>query len=306
MPTVSVIIPAFNSALFVEDAIRSVLAQTMQNFEIVIVDDGSTDNTADVVKALASERVRYICKTNQGPSAARNVGIRHALGEYVAFLDSDDRWLPRKLEAQLDRFKERPESGLIHCTAKIEDFNGNVQRQQNATLEGHALDTLLMGNQIVTSSVMVPKYIFDNARKFDESISRGEDWDLWMNISAAFPIASVIEPLTIYTLVPGSLMKNTNLFRADSLKVLEKAFTSYAAHRTHLRQKAIAQVHFGAGVCFGTSGNCSESRKALIHALRLDPFIMGVYWRLLLTILGSKVNRALRQIKNLIFRGLNK
>jgi glycosyltransferase involved in cell wall biosynthesis len=291
-------VAAYNASAYVRTAIEGVLAQTIGDIEVIVVDDGSIDNTAQVVQAIADERVRYVYQVNQGPSAARNAGIRLARGEFVAFLDSDDRWMPSKLEAQLDRFKEVPGAGLVHCTTIIVDNDGHVQRCQAASLEGYALDALLMGNKIATSSVMVPRHVFDRVGGFDESISRGEDWEMWLRISALFPIAAVSKPLVVYTLVPDSLAKNTPFLLKDCLSVVRKAFSSYGAHRNHLRRQVMARVHFGAGVGFGTSGHCSDARKELVRALCYYPLIPGAYWRLLLTFLGPALNRAARRTKD--------
>lgn len=298
MPTVSVIIPVFNGAAFVDKAIRSVLTQTFQDFEIIVVDDGSTDNTAKVVKAIVDDRVHYVYQPNQGPATARNNGIQRARGEFVAFLDSDDRWLPSKLEMQLRRLSEVPEAGLVHCAALIVDVEGNAKGCHSARLEGQVLDTLLMGNQIATSSVMVPCWVFDRVGVFDQNIRGPEDWELWMRIAAALPVVAVRDTLVMYTFLPGGFGKKIDMLRDHCLYSLEKAFTSYAAHRIHLRREAIARVHFGMGIGFGTFGELREARQELFQAVCWHPFIPGVYWRLLLTFLGPTLNRQGRQIKD--------
>jgi glycosyltransferase involved in cell wall biosynthesis len=301
MTTVSVIIPVFNGATFVERSIGSVLTQTFQDFEIIVVDDGSTDNTAQVVQAITDDRLQYIYQSNQGPSAARNNGIQHTRGEFVAFLDSDDCWLPTKLEKQLQRFRQIPIAGLVHCSANIVDVNGNIIRYQEAHLEGQCLESLLMQNSIVTSSVMIPRIVFNQVGCFCESVKHGEDWELWMRIASAFSVAAVREPLVVYVFMPEGFGKNSLAMRNDMLYYFDEAFGSYASHLAHLRWKAMGHLYFGAGVGLGTSGNQREARRELLQAIRLDPFISGAYWRLLLTFFSPAFNRYVRQIKDRLY-----
>jgi glycosyltransferase involved in cell wall biosynthesis len=298
MPRVGVIIPVYNGALYIDKCIQSVLAQTFQDFEIVVVDDGSTDNTAQVVQAISDTRVEYVYQANRGPSAARNTGIRCSRGDFIAFLDSDDLWLPSKLEKQLQCFNQAEGAGLVHCSVIIVDAAGNVVRCQEARSEGRILDDLLLENSIATSSTMVPRKVLEHVGLFPEGVSRGEDWALWMRIAANYPVAAVQIPLVVYTLLPGGLAKNAIALRDDMLRSLAQAFDSFARHRAHLRRKATARVYFGAGAVLGTVGHQDEARKELLKSLRLDPCILGAYWRLLLTLLGPKVNQKGRQIRN--------
>src|SRR6478672_2666674 len=136
MTRVSVIMPVYNGAAFVSRAIDSVLRQTVRDLELIVVDDGSTDDTREVVTAITDSRLRYIHQQNRGPSVARNNGIRAASAEWIAFLDSDDYWLPTKLEAQLARAREVPDAGVIYCGAKYLDPSGNFIADLRAVVEG--------------------------------------------------------------------------------------------------------------------------------------------------------------------------
>ncbi|NEP84931.1 MAG: glycosyltransferase family 2 protein, partial [Okeania sp. SIO3B3] len=131
MPCVSVIIPAYNRADLIGETVDSVLAQTHPDIEIIVIDDGSTDNTADVLATYGSA-LRVIRQANAGQQAARNAGIRAATGDYIAFLDSDDLWLPHRIEAQLQRFEEVPEAGLVYCDAAVfDDETGQTLHKYN-------------------------------------------------------------------------------------------------------------------------------------------------------------------------------
>lgn len=301
MPKISVIIPAFNSALFVGRAIRSVLDQTFPDLELIVVDDGSTDETAQIVRSYSDPRVIYIYQRNQGPNAARNNGIRRTRGELLAFLDSDDWWLPRKLEAQLDRLESIPEAGLVYCSAQKVDGCGRLLKLRSARIEGEVLNPLLINNDIAgPSSVIVRRRVFDQVGLFDESLWRAEDWEMWLRIAAEFPVVAVKDPLVCVTYRPDSHGKDIAALRDDSLAMLQKAFTSYASHKVHLRPKALAGVHFIAGVRYGTLGALRDSRREFFESLRLEPTHLSAYWRLALASLGPAVNGWGRRAKEVI------
>jgi glycosyltransferase involved in cell wall biosynthesis len=301
MPKVTVIIPAFNSAPFVGRAIHSVLQQTFQDLELIVVDDGSTDETSHEVKSFSDRRISYVFQPNQGPNAARNHGINRAKGELLAFLDSDDWWLPRKLEVQLSRLSSVLEAGLVYCSTLKVDEEGRLLKFRPALLEGWVLPRLIMSNHIAApSSVLIPRRVLDEVGLFDEQLWRAEDWEMWLRIAAAFPLAAVKDPLACITYRRYGHGRNVPALRDDSLVVLEKAFGSYAAHMRHLRAKAFARVHLRAGISFATSGQLRESRGELIKALQMDPSLLEAYWRVGLTFLGSTINSRGRQAKEII------
>jgi glycosyltransferase involved in cell wall biosynthesis len=196
LPTVSVIIPAYNSAHWLPDALRSVQDQTYTEWECVVVDDGSTDNTSEVVKGFLEEdgRFKYISKENEGPSRARNVGIESSDGEFVAFLDADDIWLPEKLHCQIDVLAARPEVGLSCCYFEIVDEHlVTVKTWQEVATSSAFPDEIhseefirCFPNNIVTgsaSAAVVRRACFQEAGIFDPDLKIGEDWDLWYRIS---------------------------------------------------------------------------------------------------------------------------
>ena len=176
---VSVVIPSYNYGNLVESSIRSVLDQTRPPYEIIVVDDGSTDNTRQVLDKY-SDRIRYIYQENAGPSAARNSGIKASRGEYIAFLDSDDVWLPYKLEKQMEVFEEDAETGMVFTYVEHADIDGNsiwIDEFEN-DWRGCITDKLLL-RPINPSSVVVKKSVFDEAGLFDVNLRCSEDLDLF-------------------------------------------------------------------------------------------------------------------------------
>lgn len=195
MVKVSVIIPTYNRADLISETITSALQQTLKDKEVVIVDDGSTDNTSEVVREF-QDRVIYIRQPNSGPAKARNTGIRMAKGRLIAFLDSDDLWLPDKLELQYHAFQQNPNQGLIY-TDVMWFSNGEIivptLREKYQFHTGEVFEKLLFDNWIATSSVLVRKDCLEEAGGFDEDpqIMFVEDWNLWIRLARRHPFGMV-------------------------------------------------------------------------------------------------------------------
>ncbi len=212
--TVSVVIPAYNSAKYVGNAIESALAQTYPATEIIVVDDGSTDNIAEVVNKYAAP-VKLIRQSNGGPGAARNLGVRESNGEWIALLDADDTWLPNKLERQM-RTKYADEVGVIHSFAV-----GDIRTEcipDEATFED-----LWYQNCVANSSALIRRTAFDSVGGFDEdrALIAVEDYNLWLRIaSAGWKVLACREALWNYTPAPGNLTSNLR-------KIADAEFTNF-------------------------------------------------------------------------------
>lgn len=195
-PSISVVIPAYNSAGFIANTLQSVLAQTLPPLEILVVDDGSKDNTAEVVRGFAP-RVRLVQQANAGPSAARNHGIRESQGEWIALLDADDSWLPNKLERQARAMT--PDVALVHCYAV------NEERPLDREV---TFDVLWEHNHIGTSTTVVRRQALLEVGGFpeDRKFIGAEDYNTWLRLTGAgHKIATVHEELIHYTPAPNSL-----------------------------------------------------------------------------------------------------
>jgi glycosyltransferase involved in cell wall biosynthesis len=196
-PMISVIIPTYNRAAFLPEAVDSVLQQTFKNFELIVVDDGSTDETRQLLETH-SGRLRYHFQTNQGVSAARNQGLRLAQGRWIAFLDSDDFWLPEKLGVQMDFFLKNGEA-LICQTEEIWLRNGrrvnSCRKHQKPSGDVFAPSLYLC--LISPSAVMIRKELFSSLGTFDEALPACEDYDLWLRIAAHYPVYLIDRPLVV-------------------------------------------------------------------------------------------------------------
>ena len=196
MPTVSVIIPTYNRAWAIREALDSILAQDYRDFEIVVVDDGSTDNTQQILESY--QQVSVVRQDHLGVSAARNAGIARAAGSLIAFLDSDDSWLPGKLSVQVGMFDTNPDV-LICQTEEIWIKNGvrinpkKRHKKYSGMIFEHCLELCIVS----PSAVMMRRCLFDKIGGFDETLSVGEDYDLWLRISCRFPVYLIKTPLVI-------------------------------------------------------------------------------------------------------------
>jgi len=205
--TFSVVIPAYNAAETLAEAIESVLAQTCQDFEIVVVDDGSSDDTAAVAASFTDPRVRVYSQPNAGPSAARNLGIAHAAGEYVSSLDSDDLWLPDYLAEMGRALREHPQAQFAYTHAWILDERSGRFRE-TPTAAWHQPHTPLLEpeeflvaclKRNCVNAATIHRDVFERVGGYDPSLSHGEDWELWLRIAnAGVRAVHVAGPLTIF------------------------------------------------------------------------------------------------------------
>lgn len=224
-PAVSVVIPAYNAAWCVRRAVDSVLAQTLRDFELIVVDDGSTDETASVLRRYG-DALRIVSKPNGGMSSARNAGIREARGRYLAFLDADDRWQPTKLVRQVALMEARPELAFCAATATLEDMDGHPvgawacnSRATIGVAEVFASHANIAGG---ASSVLARRELIQSLGGFDEALFGAEDTDLWIRLAACGAFACIDEPLVVVLKRPGSVSRNRQAMRAGALAMTRK------------------------------------------------------------------------------------
>ncbi|WP_205672099.1 glycosyltransferase family A protein [Ammoniphilus sp. YIM 78166] len=221
------IIPTYNRGKFITNAIESVLRQTYRDLEIVIIDDGSTDDTRSRVAPYGSP-VRYIYQQNQGVSEARNNGIKQARGKYIAFLDSDDLFLPHKLEEQMNYIKNHPECKFLYswyyktnAKGEIKLLRKNVACRNQEHLQ-YCLITRRLG--IRTSTVLIHKECFEKAGLFNRNYWRSQDWDMWLRLAAYYSGACIKKPLAKYVLHDSNVSYVGGGFRNEIKKAALKLY----------------------------------------------------------------------------------
>jgi glycosyltransferase involved in cell wall biosynthesis len=273
---VTVVIPAYNAGRFLTDAIGSALAQTHAAREIVVIDDGSTDDTP-AVAARFGDAIRWVRKENGGPARARNDGIRLARGELVAFLDADDVWLPHKLERQIAKLAERPHAALVHSLAYnvLSDGSHRELRTPEASdYSGDCLERLFHGNRITFSTVVARKACLEEVGGFDESLRQAaiEDYDLLLRLASRYPFTVVAEPLIHYRIhgANGSADR-WNMFGLEA-GLIERVVERDPNIRAKLSRRSIDRrlhdLHLGLAYRAREEGNRPLARRHFFRAAR--------------------------------------
>jgi len=264
-PKVSVIIPTFNRQNTIERAINSVLNQSFKDFELIVVDDGSTDRTSELLKSIPD--LILIKQTNQGVSKARNVGISKSGAELIAFLDSDDEWLPEKLEWQVEFFDKNPDA-MICQTEEIWIRNGKRVNpmKKHKKYSSWIFKECLPLCVVSPSAVMMRQKLFDCVGLFDESLPACEDYDLWLRIAARFPIYLIDEPLVVkyggHSDQLSRTIPNLDRYRIKSLKkILESGILTEEQRNLAYKELARKSKIYGNG-CLKRGKN-EEGEKIL-------------------------------------------
>jgi glycosyltransferase involved in cell wall biosynthesis len=279
-PTVSAVVTTYNYARFLPDAIDSVLAQSYPHLEIVVVDDGSTDETADVVRLYAARGVRYVARSHAGAGRARNTGLEVTSSPLVAFLDADDAWLPDRVEAGIAHLARHPELALVaaHAFACDEHLRPTAVVPAATRENGHMLEALLVDNVVLNpSSVLVRRAAIEAAGGFSE-IPFGEDWDTWIEIAKRFPIGFVDRPLALVRRHSGSVSPTRGRVRVDvNRAIVERHLSAYrpAWKRPIIRRRAASVAYFHAGLGSVKRGDRRVARRYAVTSVALDPFTLA-------------------------------
>ncbi|HER24666.1 MAG TPA: glycosyltransferase family 2 protein [Candidatus Atribacteria bacterium] len=286
-PVISIIIPTYNRAHLIDKAIKSVLNQTYQNYEIMIVDDGSTDNTKEVVKGFADSRINYFFHTNNlGVSAARNTGIKASRGEYIAFLDSDDEWLPEKLNRQIKIFKsESSVVGVVYTGIYYSDEKGKkVKKVYMPGNEGYIYEHLLKREtEIYISTVLLKNECFTKAGLFDADLFIGEDYDMWLRIAKYYKFRAVKELLVVGLIHDSQTSANSEVM-IEGVKKFQKKYSKELRTRPYSN----STFYFYLGNKFCHLRKIREGQKYFIKAVLTYPFCPKYYIYLLCSIFGSR------------------
>ena len=307
MPEVSVVIPTYNSAQFLGEALQSVFSQTFYDYETIVVNDGSTDDTEKVID-LYNNRIKYILQENGGPARARNYGIKESSGKYIAFLDADDIWLPSKLEKQVLMFRQRPELAMILTGNFVVNADGvplfQVEKRKRF-MEGNIAKNIFLHSGVLTSTVMVRKEIFDKIGLFEEDLRIGEDDNMWIRIAANYQIELIDEPLAKYRSHPNSLTRDKmKLFEyvQTNIRLLSQRYGGVKEKIEDAIPLKLSIMQFAMGYHFFKEQNHKEARRAFAKGIRCYIWKWQNYLYLLLSLLPISVTQKLKRIKRRLFR----
>ncbi len=280
-PIVSIITPTFNRARFIGQAVESVLAQTIGDYELLIIDDGSTDNTAEVVAPfLGDHRIQYQVQRNLGQSVARNKGLKAARGEFICFLDSDDAWVPDKLEYQLAVMDHNPEVDIVHGDEIIIDEQGHeLSRENIRRYSGIISRQLLADNSVSINTAMVRRHCFDALGGFNTGYGVADDYELWLRFSTRYKFLYVPSYFGYYRVMSDQISSDKDRrFRANEQIIQEFLAANPGALSPRERHWGLSRFYcrkaryYAATNCKGTALN------SVLKALRYKPLDI-VVWR---------------------------
>jgi glycosyltransferase involved in cell wall biosynthesis len=288
MPKVSVVIPAYNAMTYLPETIANILKQTYTDFEVVVVNDGSTDKIEEwITQEVSDRRIKLVSQANLGATGARNTGIKESQGEYLAFLDADDLWESTKLAKQVQVLDSHPEVGLVYTWVTYVDEQGNsTGRVVNSQQEGDVWQELTKNNLIECGSVpMVRRQCFEKCGVFDCNLgSFVEDWDIWLRIANHYQFKVVKEPLVYYRQVIGSGSRNWQAMAKGYQVVLEKAFATANWQDLPLRNRSYgtANLVLAWKAIQSQARDYEQATCFRSQALRHDPwlFFSKEYFRL--------------------------
>ena len=275
-PAASVIIPCYNHAHYLPQAIQSVLAQRFTDWEAIVVNDGSTDDTAAVVAQICDPRIRYVYQENQGLSAARNTGIRMAQGKYLAFVDADDEWEPRFLQRCVQVLDADAALAGVYTLNYFIDERGTVLPQigGRAVHRGEFRRQNWAGGFFPPVSVLVRAEAVHQAGVFDEQLTSEEDWDLWLRIGLRYQMEGIPEPLARYRVYANSMSTNAARMHANRMSILPKYLGPPVGDPTTWPQEkrcAYAFAYWHSCIGYIQQGQPDEGWRFLVHAAKVWP-----------------------------------
>lgn len=292
MPKVSIIIPTYNAMPYLPATVESVFNQTFTDFELLLVDDGSTDETIPWITQLTDARVKLIQQANQGASVARNTGISHAQGEYIAFLDNDDLWQPTKLAQQVQYLDQNAPVALVHTWMILIDEHGqSTGRLITTDAEGWVWSKLVEQDTVLNSSVLVRRTCFDVVGVFDPTIPRTGDWEMWLRVAAKYPLGVIKEALVFYRNHGNNASRNLQAMEQEFQVCIEKIFSTAPSNLLHLKGRSygFANVYLAWKSLQGGDGKqaAQYSQRAFSHYPKL--IFLPQYIRLNLAVLVMQI-----------------
>jgi glycosyltransferase involved in cell wall biosynthesis len=301
--TISVVIPAYNSAAYIRETLESVLAQTYPPLETIVIDDGSTDTTAEIVQSYAG-RVRLLQQDHQGVSAARNLGIKEARGDYIAFVDSDDLWLPEKLRLQAACLLEKDVVWVTCYVDYFSDKSGQILYHYRKKLyEGDVLEQEFVYKFIRSPTPVVKRTVFEEIGYFNEEydVRTIEDTDMWLRIAARYPLGAVYKVLALKREYPAS--SSNSMPEAEKLRIqllgVDRCVAREPQRLAQYKQRVLANIYFRHSATLIKRGEYGRAQELIDQARRLDAFSLEVnaYWLILHTGEMGKISyRFLRKL----------
>lgn len=312
MRKVSVIIPTYNRGDYICEALDSVFAQTFQDFEVIVVDDGSTDGTRQKIKRYMP-RIKYIYQENAGVSAARNKGIAVSKGRYLAFLDSDDLWVRDKLKLQVEFMDSNPGFGMVCCDIcmlkRDQIVYPSAFQKKRFMASGYIFGNLIRENFISTPTVMVRREVFNNIGMFDELLPVAEDYDMWLRIAREYLIGVMDTCLVRCRMHDANISWAKIMMYPDMhIKALKKhekiRYSDNEFVMKHIRER-LSEEYYSRGYINFCQGNNKLARTDFLYSLRYGLLEIRTPFLLLLTVPSPYMTDKLRRLRRRVLHGMH-
>ncbi|NJE76716.1 glycosyltransferase [Thermococcus sp. ES12] len=293
-PTVSVVIPTYNRSNLLKRAIESVLSQEFEDFELIVVDDASSDNTPEVVESIEDGRIRYVrLKRNSGGPVTRNTGIKKARGKFIALLDDDDEWLPNRLETQVRKLEDLGrEFGVVYGGFYyVSQRDGRILGKRLPKYRGDVYERLLRENFIGSPTLLIRRECFKRTGLFDPKLTSSQDWDMWLRIAKHYKFEYVSEIVAKYYVHGRQISFNMGKYIPGRERFIRK-------HHDIWRNPEVLSIHLSQmGLLLLLSGHPEKGLKYLIHSIAMAPFNLENYRKLMELASDS---RSLEYIKKIL------
>lgn len=285
MTIISVIIPAYNAQRTILATIKSVQQQTFKDIEIIVINDGSSDGTLEILKTIDEPRLKVSSYPNGGLPTARNRGMALAKGQYLSFIDADDLWTPDKLEKQLAALQANPEASVVYSWIAVmlesENYHGDLNffSGKKVYFTGDVYTKLLVNNFIGNgSNILIKREAFDLVGNFNPSLKSCEDWDYYLRLAAKCRFAVVPEHQILYRKSAGTLSSKGLVMETEGLKVIERVYQTVPRKLQPLKKRSIANFYRYCGKiyvdCSVQNENLNRGKEKLLKAIALDPLIL--------------------------------
>ncbi len=316
VPLVSIIIPVYNGEQYVSKSIKSVLSQTFRHYEVIFVNDGSTDNSSEIIRRYCQTHGNFICidQANAGVAEARNTGIRKATGSLICLLDQDDIWLPNKLAYQVEYMKKHPECGLVH--SQIGFIDGEDRIIENPVWAwvgetfGNTLIPLFLHNKIATFTALFRRSVIDQVGYFRECFAPSDDWDMWLRIARQFSLGFVPEISGYYRTHLGNESRNYLRMQLSEIKVAENFVAEFPDVENIIGKRRIktklSALYADSAQLLEDQGASRVAAKHWLNAVQKNPLSISAYLGVVRSQLPSQWKTAYRwylhQLKTKVFQ----
>jgi glycosyltransferase involved in cell wall biosynthesis len=312
MPTISVVVPAYNCEQTILETIRSIQQQTFSDFELIVINDGSTDRTVELLSTVQDPRLKIFSYENGGLPVARNRGIERSTGKFITFIDGDDLWTPDKLELQLAALQQHPEAGVAYSWTLVMDEKGeSFHPGTSVSFDGNVYPQLLLYNFIASgSNVMLRREVIEAVGEFDPTLKSCEDWDYWLRVAPHWHFVVVRKPQILYRKSSGAMSSKIEVMEKHHLIIQERAFRAAPPELQYLKNQSLANKYqYLAQLCLTHVSDALGAKQTfdkLQKAIRVYPKILLSKRTQILLFKLSLITILSPQIANSIFQGVSK